>query len=425
MYTNCAPHQQRQRYGYLICLVLFASYLLVYFHRVCPSVIALDMQRAFGVGGVLLGALGSAYFYPYALMQLPVGLLVDSWGARRTISVFMLIAAAGSVVMGLAGHIGTAIVGRVLVGIGISTIFVANFKLLTEWFEPRRMTFLGGIFMAVGGVGALAASWPLAVSSSLIGWNWTLVGVGGLTLAMSGLAFAVVRDRPTDRGWPDLRERSPGEAKGTFGGWRGVGHVVATRRFWLMAVWGGINPGLAFAVGGLWGGPYLQQVYGMSQTQAGVYQTAFGLALILGGPLLALLANRVGRKPVLVGTSVLMALTFGLFRLFPTDLPAVVLYGQFFCIFLTGAAIGPIAATVSKELFDPAIAGTSVGLINCFPFFFGGIFQVLMGMLLDQHAYAPAGYESIFTYCCAGALIALIAACNIPETLPPRPGQRP
>src|SRR5512139_493643 len=80
-------------YGYVVCLLIFLSYLLVYFHRVCPAVIALDLQEAFGVGGTLLGVLGSAYFYPYAIMQLPTGLLADSWGPRKLVSSFFLIAA--------------------------------------------------------------------------------------------------------------------------------------------------------------------------------------------------------------------------------------------------------------------------------------------------------------------------------------------
>ena len=125
-----------ERYGYPIWLVLCASYLLVFFHRVSPSVLALDMQDAFGIGGALLGLLGSAYFYPYALMQVPIGPLMDGWGARNTVAASLLVAAAGSALMGLAPGIAWAICGRFLVGVGVSAIYVATFKLLGEWFPP-------------------------------------------------------------------------------------------------------------------------------------------------------------------------------------------------------------------------------------------------------------------------------------------------
>ena len=106
-------NKNARQYSYFACLTIFLSYLLVYFHRVCPAVIALDMQQAFGVGGALLGTLGSAYFYPYGLMQIPVALLVDSWGPRKTVATFLLVASVGSALMGLADNISWAIAGRV------------------------------------------------------------------------------------------------------------------------------------------------------------------------------------------------------------------------------------------------------------------------------------------------------------------------
>ena len=145
-------------YRYIICLLIFLSYVLVFFHRLCPAVIALDMQEAFGASGTLLGLLGSAYFYPYAIMQLPTGLLADSWGSRKTVSAFFVLAASGSVLMGMAPNLAMATFGRVMVGLGVSTVFVCNFKLLAEWFNPEQFVIMGGVFMVMGGVGALFSS---------------------------------------------------------------------------------------------------------------------------------------------------------------------------------------------------------------------------------------------------------------------------
>jgi MFS family permease len=161
---------EREGYRYIICLLIFISYVVVFFHRLCPAVIALDLQEAFGASGTLLGVLGSAYFYPYAIMQLPTGLLADSWGPRKTVSAFFVLAASGSVLMGMAPNLTRAILGRILVGVGVSTLFVCNFKLLAEWFNPKQFVIMGGIFMAMGGVGALFSSAPLGWTSNLIGW---------------------------------------------------------------------------------------------------------------------------------------------------------------------------------------------------------------------------------------------------------------
>jgi len=75
------------KYRWIIFWILGVGYIVVFFHRLCPAILALDMMRDLKAGGTLIGLLGSAYFYPYAIMQLPAGLLSDSWGARKTISI--------------------------------------------------------------------------------------------------------------------------------------------------------------------------------------------------------------------------------------------------------------------------------------------------------------------------------------------------
>jgi MFS family permease len=98
--------------------------MLVNFHRLCPAILAVDLIRDLSASGSLTGVLAAAYFYPYAAMQLPAGLLADSWGPRRTVTVFFLIAAIGSVVLGLATTVQMAVVGRLLVGLGVATVYV-------------------------------------------------------------------------------------------------------------------------------------------------------------------------------------------------------------------------------------------------------------------------------------------------------------
>jgi sugar phosphate permease len=191
-------------YRYVICLIIFLSYILVFFHRLCPAVIALEMQETFRISGTLLGVLASAYFYPYALMQVPSGILADYWGPRKTVTTFFVLAAFGSILMGMAPNLPMAILGRILVGFGVSVLFVSNFKLLSEWFSPSGFTIMGGIFLAMGGIGALSSSLPLAWASSLVGWRMTLVIVGGITLMMAFLIYGLVRNRPSDMGLPSI-----------------------------------------------------------------------------------------------------------------------------------------------------------------------------------------------------------------------------
>lgn len=151
------------RYRWFIFWCLAFGYILVFFHRLCPAVVATDMMTDLHASGALIGFLSSAYFYPYALMQLPTGLLSDTWGPRRTITLFLCAACAGSVLLGLTTSPTGAIFGRLLVGLGVSTLFVCTLKILAEWFSIREFVTMTGILMAMGGVGSLSAATPLAV----------------------------------------------------------------------------------------------------------------------------------------------------------------------------------------------------------------------------------------------------------------------
>ncbi len=365
--------------------------------------------------------LGSAYFYAYALMQLPTGLMADSWGPRKTVSAFFILAGLGSVVMGAAPNLAVAVMGRILIGIGVSTVFVCNFKLLSEWFSVRQFVIMGSAFMAMGGLGALFSSAPLAWISNAFGWRMTLIAVGLITLLMAGLVYAFVRNRPSDMGLPSIRPDRDQTQK-EIGLMSGMRMVVFSGRFWPIAVWAFCVVGISFAVGGLWGGPYLMHVYGLSKSAAGAVLSTFALAMICGSPLLGWLSNRFGRKPVLIGCSLILMAVTGLMSWFVDTLPRPALFILFFCFFITGGAIGPIVAAVSKELFPISISGTSVGVVNLFPFAGATFFQILIGSVLTAHSlgqghYATLGYQRMFLICLAGAILSLAAALLMRETL--------
>lgn len=410
-------------YRYFICLLIFLCYVLVFFHRLCPAVIALDIQASFGLTGTLLGVLGSAYFYSYALMQLPTGLMADSWGPRKTVSSFFVLAGIGSIVMGVAPNLPVAVLGRILVGIGVSTVFVCNFKLLSEWFNVRQFIIMGAAFMVMGGIGALSSSAPLAWISNLIGWRMTLVGVGAVTLVMAALVYSFVRNRPVEMGLAPIGAADEEQIE-KVGLAAGLKMVAFSRRFWPIGIWAFCVIGISFAVGGLWGGPYLMHIYGLSKTAAGGVLSTFALALIFGSPLFGWFGNRYGRKPVLIGCSLGLMAVCGLLSWFVDSMSLPVLYGLFFCFFITGGAIGPVIATVSKESFPIAISGTSVGMVNLFPFAGATFFQIVIGVVLTaqsrgQIPYTPTGYQYMFLICLAGAALSLAAAAAIKETLAP------
>ena len=190
------------KYRYLIFSILGAAYLLVFFHRLAPAVVAVDMMTDLKTGGALMGILASAYFYPYGLMQIPAGLLSDSWGPRRSIIFFFIIGAAGSVALGFVHTVSAAIATRILVGLGVAMVFIPTLKILTHWFEREKFVRMSGWLMSLGGMGAYTASTPLALMSDAMTWRGSMIVIG-LTLVISG-RLVYGQDTPEQAGFPPL-----------------------------------------------------------------------------------------------------------------------------------------------------------------------------------------------------------------------------
>lgn len=415
---------ETKRYRWIIFWVLASGYILVYFHRLCPAVVAVDMMKDLQTGGGLTGLLSAAYFYAYAVMQLPAGLLSDSWGPRNTITVFFLVAFVGSVLLGVATSAAMAIAGRLLVGIGVAMLFVPTLKILSEWFTPVEFAPMSGILMAMGGIGSLSAATPLVLLSGAIGWRMSFVAVGVLTLILSLLVWIFVRDCPEDMGWVSLNASAKASAPAItlMAGFR---TVVSCPHFWPLAIWFFFDCAIFFTFGGLWGGPYLMHIYHLSKSQSGYILSMLAVGLVIGSPLLSYLSNRVfhARKPVLlISTCIVLVITATLS--FAVDrIPVYGLYLICLGLGMFSSAIVVIGFTSTKELFPVQIAGTATGLVNLFPFAGGAIFQPFTGYLLERSgsvngAFTLTGYQQMFNALLISAAIAMLACCFIRETFP-------
>ncbi len=417
------PLHRTLRYRWVIFWILALGYVLVYFHRLCPAVVAIDMMRDLQAGGALTGLLGAAYFYPYALMQLPAGLLADSWGPRKTITLFFGVACAGSIVLGAAPSVSWAILGRTLVGLGVAMLFVPTMKVLAEWFAVGEFALMTGILMAMGGVGSLTATVPLASLSAWVGWRWSFVFVGGLTLVLGILVWAIVRDRPADMGLPSP-SALPGTAVEAIPLTSAVRRVVACPHFWPLAVWFFFDCGVFFAFGGLWGGPYLMQVHGLAKPEAGRILSMIAVGMVVGSPFLSYLSSNVfrARKPVIVLCS---AVVLGISALLAFRTDAIPVFGLYLVCLGLGvfaSAVVVIGFTANKELFPVQMAGTATGLVNLFPFAGGAVFQPVLGVVLERsgrtgEAFTLAGYENAFLVLFLCAAAAFLASFFLKETL--------
>ena len=411
-----------KRWGVLLVPALL--YFLSYFHRVAPVVVAGDLMAAFAVSAATLGALSAIYPYCFAVMALPGGSLADSLGPRRTLSLGGLSMSAGSILFGLAPGFGVAFAGRLLVGLGASVMLIAGLRLAAEWFGTEEFGTVAGATQIVGSIGAIAGTTPLAFLVEQIGWRQAFVTIGAATALLAAACFLSVRDRPESREAPEARPR--GRAPGLREVMAGIPSVVRNPWSWSVAlISGGIYGGFAAFVG-LWGVPYLTQVYDLPRVQAAnlVGLAAFGL--LVGGPLIGWLSDRLRRRrlPLLV----LCGLNVGTWLVVvgPATPVTPALLPLICFLFGLGSSVVVIVFAAIREVNDPRHVGVALGFHNLPTFLGFGLAQWATGLVLDRHwegvlaagarVYGADAYRAAFTLCLLLAAGALVSAWLAPET---------
>ncbi|MBS4099292.1 MAG: MFS transporter [Sulfuricella sp.] len=387
-----AQASQLYRLRWTAFAIVGLAYILSFFHRFAPAVIAGDLQAAFSASGAQLGGLAATYFYIYTLMQIPTGVLADTLGPRRIVTIGGVIAGAGALLFGLADTLTLASVGRLLVGLGVSVTFISLLKLNAAWFHDRHFATLTGLTILLGNVGSLLAASPLAWVLAYVSWRTVFVAVGGLSLLLAGLAGLLVRNHPGEAGLPSLREIDGKTAHPPHQGhwYDGLLIVVRNRATW-PGLW--VNFGVSgtlFAFGGLWAVPFLRDVYGMDRSAATGHTTLLLAGFALGAFFIGTLSDKLGRrKPVIIGAALAYCLCW-LPLLLGWALPGGLSHALFFVMGL-GASGFTLTWSCAKEVNPHALSGMATSVVNTGAFLGTGILQPLVGWAIDQAQRSHGG----------------------------------
>ena len=394
-------------------------FLIGFFHRAAPGVIARDLMQAFGVTGTTVGLVAATYFYPYAALMVPAGLLIDAYGARRVLTLGGAVMGVGALVMGSAAGTAALFTGRFLVGLGAAATFVGTLKIAAAWFPATQFGLLAALTATVGIAGALTSTLPLAALVGLVGWRGALAGVGVATLGGAALCLLLVRDRPA--GVP-----APAGADGLRAVLAGAGRVLRNPHTW--------PPFLAFfclysvlANQMQWVVSYLRDVHGLGLREAASYATAPSLALLIGAPLTGLASDRwLGRRKTpyaaLTGAQCLLWLVFVATL---GALPLAALYLLLFAMGLAGAGF-VLVWPMGREVNPPHLDGVAVAVVNAGGFLGAALTQGPIGAVLDARwagawadgarRYPLEAYRDAFAICATFTAAAALLSMLMRET---------
>ena len=393
---------QMKKRRLLIFAAISIAYLISYFHRSATAVVGPELINELSLEPAALGLLGSMYFWAYAAAQLPAGILADTWGPRKTMSIFALIAAVGGVIFGLCSDVSLLTVGRFLVGLGVGFIYVPALRILTEWYRPDEMATTNGLLLSVGNTGAMISAAPLVLLMTYFGWRHVFIIVAAVTVVCALFTWVAVRNKPTELGFPSARELQgleplPPAPPVKLGA--ALSSVFSKKKFYLLCLLMFCYYGTLMSVGSLWAGPYLQHVYELSKQVTGNIIMMFPLGMVFGCPLAGFISDKIvkSRKKVLLGGAILHALAYIPLIWMPGELSQMQLYMLFLWYGLTGGAFVTCYAC-AKETTQPQFAGTAMGALNVFVFAGGACYQQVQGLVLGSYEVVREGVFSIAAY---------------------------
>jgi len=412
--------KQMLRYRWVCYGMLLLTYIFVYFDRVAPAVIAPELMKEFGLSATALGILSSMYFYPYAAMQIPSGILSDRMGPRISVTIFFTIAAIGTALFGLAHSFGTIIFGRFLMGVGVAVVWIPCMRILANWFRPKEFATLTGVMLTVGNAGAVLAAAPLAFLVGLVGWRASFYWLGAFMVIVAGLNYLVLRNKPSDRSLPTVSEIDgidyysvQGTAKVSFG--ENVKRLFKMKNYWLIAIYAFVIYGTVMGFQGLWCIPYLQQTYGLPKQQAANILMLWPIGMAVGCFAFGFISDRIlkSRRNASFYGIIIYALTWLPLVLWPDKIPVGMFYPLLFIMGFFSGAYVPNYAHIAEGQPHSFIA-TANGMLNVWYFVGGALFQALMGVVLDYYGKVgdkfPVGaYKTTFVACIFSLVIGAIA----------------
>jgi MFS family permease len=399
----------------LSCLFYFYECLL----QVSPSVMSNELMQAFSMTSQSLGILTGIYFYSYAPMQLPGGLLLDYFGPRRLLTIATFTCAASTIAFGYTDNFYTACIARLMIGFGSAFAAVGTMKLAANWFTPNRFALLTGMMVTIGMLGAIGGETPLALLIDNFGWRYSMMIMGAVGIVLTILIFLIVKDTPNSK--PETYKKEKSQE-----------HVIANlitlirnKQLWLVAIYGGLMYMATPVFCGLWGVPFLMYKMHLVKATAANYISLIFIGWAIASPLWGIYSNHIGkRKPPMYVGSVGALITSCLFIYAPLN-PGWLIQLLLFLFGVFSAGFLP-AFAIAKELCSKQYVATGLSFMNMMNMIGIALAQPLIGMILDKmwrgeivnqvRVYPIEAYQLSLAILPLGFLIALIIIPKINET---------
>ncbi|PSP90657.1 MFS transporter [Halobacteriales archaeon QS_4_66_20] len=397
-------------------------FLLVNIHRLSTAVLSEQLTADFGITAAQLGTLHASFFIIYALTQVPTGVLADRYGPRYVGSGGAFVLSVGALGFVASNGYVAAFLSRALIGLGSSVIFVTILRFCANWYRTDEFGTMTGLTAGIAGLGAIFATTPLAVAIDRVGWRPTLTALGVLGFVGGALVFLLARKSPANAGLEPIDDvpEQPSVTLRETGAY--LTELVGDLDQWLLSIVFFATNGTVLTVIGLWGVPYLVVVYDVSVTTASTYTLLGSIGILVGGPAVGWVSDRLGRRilPMIAGLNAFLA---ALLVVPVVGKPPLALVAAAY--FVIGFAVGfaMLALSVVKEKYPPDASGVATATVNTWGFVGATVLPTLMGIALDEYrtddtvagsvVYTEFGYRVAFAITAVAVVAAICSATTL------------
>ncbi|MBX3311968.1 MAG: MFS transporter [Microbacteriaceae bacterium] len=367
----------KSKYRWVVLAVLILAYAVAVMHRTSMGVASVAAGERFVGSAALLSSIGAVQVIVYGCLQIPVGILLDRFGARIMLLSGTLLMTAGQILLALTPDVGIAIFARGLVGAGDAGIFISVIRVITSWFPYHQVPFVQQIATQIGQLGQFISVIPFALVLNTSGWESAFLWISFPTLVVGLLILAFVRNRPKEA-----------EAfTGTISLSRVSAQVLVAFKHpgTRVGFWANFVGQASWLVFGLfWGVPFMVQGLGYDPTFASSLLTIGIFSGIILGPFFGILSAKYPfRRSTLILTFITLTLIAWVIVLAWADRPPVWMIGVLISMMALAGAATMASFDVARYFNPRERHGVSTGIVNTGPSLAGFITMLGMGFVLD------------------------------------------
>jgi predicted MFS family arabinose efflux permease len=379
--------------------VTVVAFMQTHLHRMAFAPLIPIFVADLGLSYAAAGTIQTAYFWTYALAQIPIGIVTDRLGARRVMLVCTALLALGAGAFAASGSYAMLLLSRMLVGLGAAAVWVPGMLLITQWFPAAERGRAAGLMSAGGGVGGTLGLVLVPVIAAALGWRGTYA-LTMLPAALTLVLIAAVLRRPGAAATPSVARAGRGSLR----------RVLAVRAMWPL------NVNVVFSYGGYFSfitflPSFLVRGLGLSQGQAGVVTGLVTAGTIISWPLAGMLSDRLGRRrPVFLFSQFVSLLALLVFALVA---PGMGLGAVSVTAFATGLLVGGLILpfVMVVDYVPRELAATAAGVTNGACFVGAMVLPIVLGRIVD----VTGSFAAAFLVAAAVQAAAFVAALFVIE----------